>query len=217
MDDIDAADSSRGGAESEDATDGTPEDLEELADGDRETEKPEADGDGVSAEPIGSESPDHDEAGHAAAGDMDALGDADDDAHGGDIWDRPRTPGDLLSAPTDDESAIRGDLHEQGNPGKPSAETAVADEGAPLPETAGAEEPTASEEATDTTPVRAKRVYQASRLKNRTALTRTVKNPQNVRGRMMAPQMYAAGTTPLKIRARRSPHHRRAGSGCRGS
>ncbi|MFF7789336.1 hypothetical protein [Streptomyces sp. NPDC007991] len=91
MEDIDADDSSLCGAEGEKVSDGAPEDLEVPVDGDQGTGMPgaEADGDGApeeSAYPIDSGSSDHDESGHATAGDIDAVGDADDgDAGRGEI------------------------------------------------------------------------------------------------------------------------------------
>ncbi|WP_260868085.1 hypothetical protein [Streptomyces sp. SAJ15] len=152
MEDIDAADSFRGDVEGDRDSDDASHGPEMPVIGETEEPKGEADDDGAPAEPIDSEYPDHEEAGHAAAGDMDALGDADDDARKGHVWDYPLASEDLLSDPADDGSAIGGDLDEQGGPGKPSAETAVAVEGSSPPEMAGDEEPTAQEEARDTAP-----------------------------------------------------------------
>lgn len=96
MEDIDSADPSRDGTEGERASDGAPEDLEAPVDGDQGAGMPgaEVDGDGApeeSAEPIDNGSSDHDESGHATAGDMDAIGDDYNDAHS--------TSADLMTSP----------------------------------------------------------------------------------------------------------------------
>ncbi|MFC7897517.1 hypothetical protein [Streptomyces sp. NPDC057381] len=158
MEDIDAADSSRGGAEGEKVSDGAPDDLEVPVDGDQGTGIPgaEADGDGAreeSAEPIDSGSSDHNELGHTTAGDIDAVGDADEDAHDGDAGSRPLKSEDSLSAPADGGAAIGVDLGDPCSQGKRSAESKGAGEEHPhTAETAVDEELAAPEKGGEATP-----------------------------------------------------------------
>jgi hypothetical protein len=139
------------------ANNDAPDGPQEPVNGDGETANPGKDADGSDAPkdpdgPADSGPPGHDETRHTAAEDMDAVDDADDGALEGDVWGRPLTSDDLLSAPADDGSTIGDDLDEPGGSGKPSAESEVADEGPPPPETAGAEEPAVQEEATEAGP-----------------------------------------------------------------
>ncbi|GHH06470.1 hypothetical protein [Streptomyces rubradiris] len=157
MEDIIAADAFRSGAEGQEAIDGASDGPAEPVNGDRGTEKPrsEASGDNVPeepGEPVDSRSPGHDETGHATAGDMDAVGDADDEAHDGDAESIPLKSEDPPSAPADDRAAMGVDLGDLESLGKRSAESNDAGEGSALTaETADDEELAAPEKGTEAT------------------------------------------------------------------